>query len=106
MTATVRVIGVPALLSRFVRAAALGEVAKDAAVDTLGEEVADRAHADVPVDTGATRDSIAYAHGVVSVGTDYANIIEYDQHPFLRPAADTVNDEHALGIAAAVMRTA
>lgn len=111
MTATVRVLGVPQLLSRFARAAALGQVATTAATNTLGEDVATDARTLAPVDTGALRDSIHAEPGKVVVEVPYAAFVEYGTsdtpaQPYLRPAADTVNDDHALGIAAAVMRTA
>jgi HK97 gp10 family phage protein len=105
------VIGVPELLARFARAAALAEVAEKAAIDTLGNEVEVTAQAAAPVDTGALRDSIVYSDGVVSVGVDYAGFVEYGTsdtpaQPYLRPAADTADGEAAATIAAAVMRTA
>lgn len=111
MTTTIRVLGVPALVARFARAAALGEVASAAAVDALGDDVALAARLNAPVDTGALADSIRNDRGHVTVEVDYAAYVEYGTsdtppQPFLRPAADTVNDSRALGIAASVMRQA
>lgn len=106
-----RVKGVPALLDRFQKAAALGEVAANAARDALGEEVATGARREVAVDTGETRDSISYADGSVTATSEAAFYLEYgtsdtDAQPFMRPAADTVDDSPALGIAADVMDSA
>ncbi len=111
MTATVRVLGVPQLLSRFARAAALGQVATTAATNTLAEDVDNDASARAPVDTGALRDSIHAEPGKVVVEVPYAAFVEYGTsdtpaQPFLRPAADTVDDSRAIGVAAAVMGTA
>lgn len=111
MSEVIRVIGVPALLSRFVRAAVLGEAAARAAQGTLAQEVASTARAIVPVDTGRLRDSIMAASDRVFTEVDYAAYVEYGTserapQPFLRPAADTANGEVAAGAAAAVMRGA
>ena len=108
---TMTVLGVPQLLARFAKAAALGEVAQHAGSAALAEEVATDARAIVPVDTGTLRDSIHTEPGKVVVTAPYAAFVEYgtadtSAQPYLRPAADTANDEHALGVAAAVMRTA
>ena len=111
MTATVRVLGVPQLLARFTAAAALGQVAATTATTVMSEDVASDARSRAPVDTGALRDSIDVQPGKVTVSVPYAAFVEYGTsdtpaQPFLRPAADTVEDGHALGIAAEVMRRA
>lgn len=98
-------------MARFLKAAALGEVAQHVAVDELGQEVALDAEQRAPVDTGALQDSISYADGAVTADVPYAPFVEYGTsdtpaQPFMRPAADTVDDSRALEIAAAVMRQA
>lgn len=107
MTASVRVIGVPALAGRFARAAVLGQVAVLGARDVLGEEIAAAARRDVAVDTGETRDSIGYADGVVSAA-GAAVFLEYGTsdtaaQPFMRPAADTASADTALAHAAQII---
>lgn len=111
MTGETRVIGLPQLLSRFAKAALLGEVAAKAAGDELARDVADEARRIVPVDTGRLRDSITTDGGRVFTDAPYAIHVEYGTsdtpaEPFMRPAADTVDDSRALGVAAAVMRRA
>lgn len=111
MTASVRVIGVSALAARFARAAVVGHLAAEGAVDVLGQEVAGGAQRMAPVDTGALRDSIFAEHGRVVATVEYAPFVEYgtsdtDAQPFMRPAADTADDSTALAHAASIMGTA
>lgn len=80
----------------------------------IGQLLVDRAREYVPVDTGATRDSIAYRiessgdqiHIIIGAYTSYALFIElgtvhWSGQPFLRPAVDSVAQEIAARFAAA-----
>lgn len=105
------VLGVPELLARFARAAAIGEAAANAATDDLATQVASDAASRAPVDTGTLRDSIIHDGGRVYTDVEYAPFVEYGTsdmpaQPFMRPAADTVDGEHATEVAAALMRQA
>lgn len=104
----IRVLGVPQLLARFARAAALGEVAENAAVSAVAVEVAETARSLVPVDTGTLRDSIQEHAEGVSVTAPYAGFVEYGTayvpaQPYLRPAADEAKGEQAEVAAKTVM---
>jgi len=64
------------------------------AVDTTGEELAQRAKQRAPVRTGRLRDSIHYkGDGVVAATAPYAAYVEYGTHdaaahPFMTPATE------------------
>lgn len=71
--------------------------------DEIGQLLVERARELVPVDTGATRDSISYrveasggqVHIIIGASTDYAIFIElgtvhWAGQPFLRPAIDGI----------------
>jgi len=110
MPASVSVLGVTELLARFARGLAIAEVAEKHAVDSLGEDVERLASDLAPVDTGTLRDSIRYEDGRVYTDVEYAPFVEYGTvnapaQPFMRPAADTVDDSHAVDEAAVVLRT-
>src|SRR6188472_2520105 len=109
------VLGVPQLLARFVKAAALGEVAASAAQAELGEEVVEGARARVRVETGALQDTIHYEDGRVVAGEGLPDIRaltnEYGTdndpgQPYMRPAADTADGGRATEVAAVVLRSA
>lgn len=105
------VLGVDKLVATFATKAVLGFVAAEAGKDTLGFDVLNDARARVPVLTGNLRDSLTYdSSGVVGrVYTDvvYAGQVEFGglhnpPEPYMRPAADTVDTEHASGVMKAV----
>lgn len=105
---TVTVLGVNELLAKFARIAAVSEVAEHAAVDDIGENVAEDARARAPVDTGTLQGSITYDDGAVTSDVEYAPFVEYGTatnaaQPFMRPAADTVDGDSSMQIAAKVI---
>lgn len=111
MTASIRVLGVSQTLARFAAAVAIADAAMAVTKETLASDVADGAKAMVPVDTGQLQDSIQSNAESVTVSAPYAAYVEYGTsnmpaEPFLRPAADTVDDTHAVEAGATVMRTA
>jgi HK97 gp10 family phage protein len=82
--------------------------------DEIGRALVERARELVPVDTGATRDSIAYrveqaggqVHIILGAYTEYAIFIElgtvhWSGQPFLRPAIDSIGQDIAARFAAA-----
>ena len=113
---TIIVNGVPAVLSRFATMAVASEAALAAAVDTLGHDVETAAKRMVPVDTGDLKDSITYEpngpNGRVYTDLEYAGLVEYGgphnvpPEPYMRPAADTVDDAPAIAAAKAVIDSA
>ena len=113
---TLLVVGAEALLARLAAKAVAGEVALSQAQDILGELVALEAKRIVHVsdEPPHIRDSITYDSTEKKVYTDvvYARQLEYggthnkEPDPFMRPAADTVNDVAALATAKAVMDSA
>ena len=102
------IYGLPQLLTRFAAAAALGEIAGQAAVSALAQDVEAQAKSMVAVDTGETYDSIQVTpEGVVAGGA--ALYLEFGTYkmgaePFLRPAADGADDGGAIAAASAVFR--
>ncbi len=108
---TMRVIGVPETIARFARAVVVAEEAETVTKAALAQDVAVDAAAMAPVDTGQLRDSITAEADRVTTDVEYAAYVEYGTsdtpaQPFMRPAADTVDDEHALNLGRAVMVTA
>jgi HK97 gp10 family phage protein len=104
----VTIFGLPQLLARYAAAAALGEIAGQAAVTALSEDVAGTAKSIVSVETGETYDSIEVTpEGVVAGGA--ALYLEFGTYkmaaqPFMRPAADGADDGGAIAAASAVFR--
>jgi hypothetical protein len=62
------------------------------------EKLAEYARELVPVKTGFLRDSIEVTDNELIVAADYAAAVEFNIHPFVRPAIDS----HRLDIAKAV----
>jgi hypothetical protein len=113
----VKVIGAEALVARLIAKGIAGEVALSTAQDLIGDAVMNEAKRLVPVSTEEhphLRDSITYDPEAKKVYTDvvYAKIIEYGgthndtPDPYMRPAADTVDDTQALLAAKAVIDSA
>ncbi len=105
------VIGVPETVARFARANLVAQEAETVMQGALAEDVATDAQAMVPIDTGRLRDSITAEADRVTTDVEYASYVEYGTsdtpaQPYMRPAADTVDDTRALTLGAAVMRTA
>jgi hypothetical protein len=106
---TVVVNGVPNLLARLAAAGIIGEAALTVAVDGIGAEVRDEARRIVPFVSGDLHDSILYEDGVVYSDLPYAAIVEYGgthndtPDPYMRPAADTVDETRAIVAAKVVM---
>ena len=104
----ITIFGLPQLLARFAAAAAVGEIAGQAAVAALSEDVAVTARSMVPVDTGETYDSIQVTpEGVVAGGA--AIYLEFGTYkmsaePFMRPAADEADDAGAIAAASAAFQ--
>ncbi len=104
----ITVVGVDALLARFAAGIVLGEVAEEAIPATLANDVADLARAYCPVDTGRLRDSITAGPNGVSTDVEYASFVEYGTsdtpaEPFMRPAADTVDQTQTLETSTAIL---
>ena len=77
---------------------------------TLSQDVADLARAYVPVDTGRLRDSITAGPTGVTSDVEYAGFVEYGTsdmpaEPYMRPAADTVDQGHGIAAGTAVLGT-
>ena len=102
------IYGLPQLLARLAAAAVLGEVAGQASVAALSEDVLSTAKSMVPVDTGETYDSIQVTpEGVVAGGA--AIYLEFGTYkmgaePFMRPAADEADDHGAIAAASAAFQ--
>jgi HK97 gp10 family phage protein len=108
---TITVIGVEATIARFAAVAGIAQEAETVVSAALAEDIADAARGFAPVDTGELRDSIQAESDRVTVGAPYAAYVEYgtshmSAEPFLRPAADTVDDERALNLGRAVILAA
>jgi HK97 gp10 family phage protein len=105
---TITVLGVDALVARLARGIIAGEVAEVQIPTTLAGDVAALAQVYVPVDTGRLRDSITAGPTGVSTDVEYAPFVEYGTsdttaQPFLRPAADTVDETATLEAAALIL---
>ena len=105
----IRVLGVPELLARFVSKGVASEIALKTGIDTLGRDVETEAKRIVPVLSGDLQDSITYdGEGRVYTDMIYASQVEYGgphnpPEPYMRPAADTVQDSPALAAMKAVI---
>jgi len=112
---TIVVVGAEALVARLVAKGLAADVALSVAQDTLGEAVLLEAKRIVPVSDEAPhlRDEIYYDPEAKKVYTNtvYAGKVEYGgphnpPEPYMRPAADTVDDTPALLAAKVVMDSA
>lgn len=105
---TIVLLGANELIARFAAKTALGIAAAEVGRDELGHDVETLAKEYVPVLTGTLQDSITYADGQVSTDVVYAAQVEYGglhnpPEPYMRPAADTVSPERALGAAKVIV---
>lgn len=105
------VVGVPQLLARLVRAAALGEAASTAAKAEVAQEVEAGAQQRVPVVTGTLRDSIQAQPDRVVATAPYAGYVEFGTaymtaEPYMRPAADEATGSGGETAAKTVMEQA
>ncbi len=106
----ITVVGVDALLARFARGIVVSEVAETEIPAKLAEDVADLARAYVPVETGRLQESITAGPTGVTTDVEYAGFVEYGTsdmaaEPYMRPAADTVDQTGALEAGAAILGT-
>lgn len=106
----IKVVGVDALVARFAKGMVIGDEAVVVTSDVTAQDVADLARAYVPVDTGRLRDSITAEPGRVYSDVEYAGFVEYGTsdtpaEPYMRPAADTVDQGHGIAAGTAVLGT-
>lgn len=97
--------GADALTATLAAKAVASEIAVQAGIDELGQEILRFAQDAVPVLTGHLRDSLTYERGLGSgrVFTDvvYAGQVEYGglhnpPEPYMRPAADLADGSAAV----------
>ena len=103
------VLGANQVIAAMAASAILGEVAAEAAVFEIKNEIVQIAQQLVPKDTYELHDSIKITPDGVEAGADHAAPVEYGSvshpapQPFLRPAVDLATESYKGSAAMAIL---